>query len=308
MRVLIAGAGVSGTLVAAALTEAGANVTVLTRPARQKQLIAARLKLSSPLGRFSAPINAITPMELSGTFDAVLLATRANLYQASLFLIRGSITPTTLLVPMFDGVHHVHHWRECYRDNPVAVARLDVRADQDADAVVRQHGPIGDLKLGLVSKQGAEKLETLCGLLDGRRFRAQPHGETFLTCVWARAIYRAAAAGACQLSGMPLRDTVRFHGTALFEAMIAEGVRTGEARGLWNLIHAANRYRTAFLREGEAVVAPPPIAAGGRAGSEGLFLLANMLRQAQDAKVAAPALLRAWQATAPKAPLFEEMA
>jgi 2-dehydropantoate 2-reductase len=308
MRVLIVGAGVNGTLAAAALVEAGADVTVLTRPARQKQLITARLKVSSPLGRFSAPIDAITPMELSGTFDAVLLATRANLYQASLFVIRDAITPATLLVPLFDGVHHLSHWRECYRDNPVAIGGFDVRGSQDADSVVHQHGPLGDLKLGLNSRHGADKLEALCGVLDGRRFRVYIDGESALTDVWAGSIFRAAAAGACQLSQMPLRDTLRFHGTTPFEAMIAEGVRIGEARGLWKLLHAANRYRTAFLREGEPVSAPAPIAAGGRAGSEALFLLANMLRQAQDAKVAAPALLRAWQATAPKAPALEEMA
>ncbi len=308
MRVLIVGAGVTGTLAAAALTEAGAGVTVLTQPQRQRHLIMAQTKITSPLGRFSAPLHAVTPKDLSGTFDAVVLATRANLYQASLFVIRDVITPATLLVPLFDGVHHLGHWHECYRDNPVAIARFNVRADQDADAVVRQHGPIGDLKLGLISKHGAEELEALCRLLDGRRFGAYADGETVLTDVWARAIYRAAAAGACQMSGLPLRDTVRFHGTASFEAMIADGVRAGEARGLWKLLHVANRYRTAFQREGEPVSAPTPIAAGGRAGGEALFLLANMLRQAQDAKVAAPVLLRAWNATAPKVSALEPIA
>ncbi len=39
------------------------------------------------------------------------------------------------------------------------------------------------------------------------------------------------------------------------------------------------------------MIAPAPIAAGGRAGSKALFLLGNMLRQAQDVKAAAPWLL-----------------
>jgi 2-dehydropantoate 2-reductase len=308
MRTLIVGAGVNGVLVGAALVEAGADVTMLTRAERHKQLLMASTKITSPLGRFSAPMQAVTPQDLNGPFDVVMLATRANLYQPALFVIRDAIAPETLIVPAFDGVHHLDHWRECYRDNPVAIARFDVRAMQDADGIVRQQGSKGDLKLGLVSQHGAEKLEALCTALDGRRFRAYPDGETVLTDVWARAIYRAAAAGACQLSGTTLRDTVRFESSAVFKAMVAEGIRVGEARGLWKLLHAANRYRTAFLREGEPVSAPAPIAASGRAGSEALFLLANALRQAQDAGVSAPTLQRAWQATASKAPAFDEVA
>ncbi len=294
MRVLIVGAGINGMLAAAALTEAGADATVLTRPARQKRLITAQLKITSPLGRFSAPIRAVTPKELDGKFDAVILATRANLYQMGLFLVRDAITPDTLLVPLFDGVHHLSHWRECYPRNPVAIARFDVRANQDADGIVHQHGPAGDLKLGLISEHGAEQLEALCGVLDGRRFRAYSDGDAVLAGVWARAIFRAAAAGTCRLSGMPLRDTLRFHSRKPYEAMLDEGVRAGQARGVPQLFDAVRRYKTAFLREGEPVGAPVPIEAGGRAGSEALFVLGNMLRQCQDAKLPAVTLTRAW--------------
>jgi hypothetical protein len=58
---------------------------------------------------------------------------------------------------------------------------------------------------------------------------------------------------------------------------------------------AVARYRDGFLREGSPIQAPLPIEAGGRAGSEALFLLGNMLRQAQDAKVLAPMLCKAWE-------------
>lgn len=295
MRVLIVGAGINGMLAAAALIEAGADTTLLTRPARQKQLITARLKITSPLGRFSAPIRAVAPKELGGKYEAVILSTRANLYQMGLFLVRDAITPDTLLVPLIDGVHHLDHWRECYPRNPVALARFDVRASLDADGIVHQHAPAGDLKLGHITGHGAEQLETLSSLLEGRRFRAYPDGDAVLTDVWARTIYRASAAGACRLSGMPLRDTLRFRSAKPFEAMLTEGVRAGEMKGVPKLSDAVRRYKTAFLRDGEPVGVPTPIEAGGRAGSEALFLLANMLRQCQDAKVTAPTLMRAWE-------------
>lgn len=298
MRILIVAAGITGTLAAAALTEAGADVTILVRPSRQKQLIMARLKITSALGRFSAPLHAVTPPDVRGKFDVVILATRANVYQMGLFLVRDAITPNTLVVPLIDGVHHIDYWRECCPRNPIAFARFDVRATQDADGVVHQSGPIGDLKLGMLSKHGAEQLEAMCGKLDGRRFRAYPDAETVLADVWARAIYRAAAAGACRLSGMPLRDTLRFNSAKPFQAMLVEGQRAGEAHGVPKLFETVRRYKNAFQREGEPVSAPLPIETGGRAGSEALFLLANMLRRAQDAKMPAPTLLRAWETSA----------
>lgn len=308
MRVLIVGAGVNGTLAAAALAEAGADATVVTRPERQRQLLMAQTKITSPLGRFSKPLHAVTPTDLSGPFDVVILAVRANVFQPSLFAVRDAITASTLLVPLFDGVGHIGHWQERYPDNPVALARFNVRATQDADGVVRQLAPLGDLQMGLMTQHGAEKLEALCRALDGRRFCAYPEAETLRASIWAHAVYRAACAGACQLTGKTLRDTLRFGSRRPFEIMLREGVLVGEARGIWKSFHIAERYRTAFLRESEPVSVPAPIAAGGRAGSEALYLLATMVRIARDAKVATPNLVRAWEATSPAAPALEETA
>lgn len=315
MRVLIIGSGVSGSLVGAALVEAGVDVTFLLRPERQRQLITTGLHITSPLGRFRKPVHAISPptragdgLDAKGGFDVVIVATRAHAYQPGLFVARDVITPATLLVPLLDGVHHLGHWRDCYPNNPIALSRFDVRAMMDADGVVRQTGPAGDLVLGLRSASGAEQLEALRHALDGRRFRAciEADAGTMLSLVWARAIYRAAAAGASRLSGMPLRDAVRFHSRTLYEKLLDEGARIAEARGIPHVRSAVARYRTGFLREGEPIAAPAPIAAGARAGSEALFLLGNMLRQAQDAGVAAPRLLKAWAAADPQAAAANE--
>ncbi len=218
--------------------------------------------------------------------------------QPGLFVTRDVLKPTTLLMPLFDGVHHLDHWRECYANNPVALARFDARATLDADGIVRQSAPAGDLNFGLLSASGAERLEAVCCALDGRRFRAYPHGATALTDVWARAIFRAAAAGASQLAAMPLRDALRFVSRKPFDKMLDEGIGVAEARGLAGVRSAVARYRTGFVREAEPVIAPAPIASGGRAGSEALFLLGNMLRQAQDAGALAPSLRKAWAAAA----------
>lgn len=304
MHVLIVGAGINGSLAGAALIEAGADVTFVVRPSRQRQLISTGLHITSPFGRFRKPVHAIVPpkrlgdaLDMKGPVDVLILATRANVYQPGLFVAREAIGPATLILPLFDGVHHVDHWRVCYPNNPVALARFDVRATLDADGIVRQSAPAGDLKLGLLSTSGAERLVELQRALDGRRFRTHPHGAPVLSEVWARAIFRAAATGASHLAGMPLRDTLRFVSRKPFLDMMEDGVRIGEARRNLGVRDAAARYKTAFLKEGEPVGAPAPVAAGGRSGSEALFLLGNMLRQAEDAGVQTSWLGRAVAAT-----------
>ena len=81
----------------------------------------------SPFGRFRKPVQAIvSPKRLSdaldvkGSVDVLILATRANVYQPGLFVARDAIGPATLIVPLFDGLHHLDHWRECYPKNPAA--------------------------------------------------------------------------------------------------------------------------------------------------------------------------------------------
>ena len=301
MRVLIIGSGVNGALVGAALVEGGAEVTFLTRPSRQRQLITTGLHITSPLGRFRKPVHAVAPskrvggpLDVKGAVDVLVVAARAHNYQMGLFAVRDVITPETLIVPTFDGVHHLSDWRERYPRNAVALAAVDVRATVDADGIVRQIAPMGLLRLGSRSVSAVEKISKLCDALVGRRFRAEQCGDDVLRHVWARAIFRAAAAGASRLAGIPLRDAIRFHSKKPFTAMLDEGVRTAEAHRVRGVREAVTRYRDGFLREGEPIQAPAPIEAGDRARAEARFLLGNMLRKAEDGKVDAQYLQRAW--------------
>jgi 2-dehydropantoate 2-reductase len=296
MRVLIIGAGVNGSLAGAALIEGGqADVTYMVRPSRQHQLIGRGLQITSPLGRFTKPVDAVLPKAATGKFDVVILATRANFYQMGLFLARDAIRPDTIIVPIFDGIHHLDHWDQCYSQNPIALANFEVRAVMDADGVVRQSNPIGDLRLGLQrSGNGVVTLENLTNALRGRRFQVHADAEKLLVRMWARHVYLAAAAGTSVLSGMTLRDTCRFRTSKSFQRFLTEGLYIGEAYGIQKLASPVQSYLTAYWEEGRPVRAPAAIATGGRAGSESLFLLSHMLRKAQDAKVAAPLLKSAW--------------
>jgi 2-dehydropantoate 2-reductase len=296
MKVLVIGSGVNGMMAGAALIENGVNTAFLVRPARQKQLIINGPKITSPFGRFAKHVEVVAPSDLVLPYDVVVVAGRANVYQMALFLAHGAIGPETLLVPLIDGIQHLPLWRERYPNNAVALARFETRASIDADGVVRQTAPKGQLELGLLQPSGAERLDALATALRGRRFEVAINSETLLANVWARHIFLAAAAGATRLADMPsLRDTQRFRSGKRFEDMLKEGIAVGVARRVPRLFGAVQRYRQGFLTESMPIMSPVPIAIGGRAGDEALFLLANMVRQAQDVKVVVPTLLRAWE-------------
>jgi 2-dehydropantoate 2-reductase len=300
MQVLIIGSGVNGMLAGAALIENGVDTAFLVRPSRQSHLISHKLKISTPLGRFMTPATVVAPPDLGGPFDAVIVAARANVFQMGLFLARNAIGPETIIVPLLDGVGHFDLWRERYPKNPVALACFECRATLDADGIVRQTGPIGRLALGMLRPADAARLDALTPALDGRRFQAVSKADGLLAQIWARHVYLAAAAGATRLSGVPsLRDTLRFRGVRPFESMLKEGIEIGVAHGVPRIFHAVQRYREGFLKEAEPIIAPVPIATGGRAGGESLFLLGNLLRQAQNRKIAVPTLLRAWEEKGP---------
>jgi 2-dehydropantoate 2-reductase len=296
MKVLILGSGAYGMLAGAALTENSIDPAFLVRPNRQKQLITQGTKISSPFGRFSKHLNVVAPADLSEPFDVVVIAARANVYQMALFLARGAIGPETLLLPLMDGAHHLGLWREQYPTNPLALARFEIRANMDADGVVRQTAPKGLLELGAMPGAGTERLATLADALSGRRFEVATNVNALLARIWARHIFLAAAAGTTRLSGVPsLRDTLRFNSTQSFEAMLKEGIAAGVGHGVPKLFEAVQRYRQGYLKESLPIMAPVPIAMGGGAGAESLFFLGNMLRKALDAKAQAPTLLRAWE-------------
>jgi 2-dehydropantoate 2-reductase len=296
MKVLIVGSGVNGMLAGAALIENGIDTSFLVRTERQKQLIVNGTKITSPFGRFSTHTNVVAPSDLGHPYDVVVVAARANVYQMALFLARGAIGPETLLVPLMDGMHHLQLWPERYPRNAVALARFETRASIDADGVVRQTAPKGQLELGLLQPSGAERLDALATALRGCRFEVAINSETLLAKVWARHIFLAAAAGATRLADMPsLRDTLRFRSGKSFEDMLKEGTAVGVARRVPRLFGAVQLYRYGFMMESVPIMAPVPIALGGRASEESLFLLANMVRQAQDVKARIPTLLRAWE-------------
>ena len=78
MRVLIAGAGVVGTVYGAHLAAAGNTVSVLSHGPRTEEVAAGGLRAQDPTGGGLAEAKAAVVTDASGDYDVVLVAVRRD--------------------------------------------------------------------------------------------------------------------------------------------------------------------------------------------------------------------------------------
>ena len=85
MRCLVWGAGAIGGTLGAYLARAGHDVTLVDTVAEHVDLVnRAGLKISGPIAQFTtAPLPAFTPDTLRGTWDTIILATKAHHTEAA---------------------------------------------------------------------------------------------------------------------------------------------------------------------------------------------------------------------------------
>ena len=299
-KILMIGSGAVGGFVGARLIESGADVQFLVRPERRAQLLTRGLIVTSRFGRFREPVDAVTASGLTGIYDRVFVATRAQDYDAALALAAPVIAPHTLVIPLIEGVQHLD--LSPYSPGLRSVgAVFEGRIAIDADGVLRQHAPKAELHIGELKPLEKWLVADLVKLCSGRGLTAI-HSNRIRAKTWERFAYQAAGVATAAMMKRPLRDAMRFaHGPSTFEALLREGHRIGVAAKFAPDIVEVRKYEKAFMLEGRPVQAPLLIDADGRTGDEAGYILASMLANARHWRVPAPNFDAAWRAVTPPA-------
>lgn len=295
MRVLVAGSGVNGGIIAARLVEKGeCEITMVTRESRKAQLMTRGLQLRSQFGQFRRPIHAITVGEIGNTYDVVVIAVRAQELDSVMNLLVPAIGPQTILMPVVEGVQHLECDALTSRLH-VVPAVLEARALQDADQILTQRPPAAELTIGAVHEVDRPMALDLVELFRGRGLKTI-HSERIRAKAYERYAFMAAGIAASYMLGRPLRDLVRFaYGPGTFEALLREAFEVGVAAGFAPDKLKVMAYDRAFLLEGRPVQAPPRICDDGRAGDEAVYLLGEMVARARRARVNASRFGQAWR-------------
>lgn len=107
MRTLILGAGALGGYFGAKLTQGGAAVEYLVRPARAAQLAADGLVIVADGQETRTPANAIGRDQTGGAYDLVLLACKAYDLDNAIEAIAPAVGPATAILPVLNGIRHI---------------------------------------------------------------------------------------------------------------------------------------------------------------------------------------------------------
>ena len=108
MRGLVWGAGAIGGTLGAYLARAGHDITLVDSAADHVAAIGrGGLRISGPIAEFTVPVPAFTPEALRGTWDTVMLATKAHHTDAAVRALLPHLTATGCVISVQNGLNEL---------------------------------------------------------------------------------------------------------------------------------------------------------------------------------------------------------
>jgi 2-dehydropantoate 2-reductase len=161
MRLLVVGAGSTGGYFGGRLAQAGRDVAFLVRPARAAQLAAKGLEIVSPHGGFTLRPKTVTAGSLGGHYDAILLTVKAYSLEAALEDAAPAVGPSTMILPMLNGMRHVDLLRNRFGGDKVLGGVCRIAAQLDGEGRVVQLSKFHDLAYGEINGVLSPRVEQL---------------------------------------------------------------------------------------------------------------------------------------------------
>lgn len=173
MRILIVGAGAVGGYFGGRLTEAGRDVTFLVRPSRAKQLSQDGLRIISPHGNAVITPKLISADQIDTPYDLVLVSVKAYALEAAMNDFAAAVGPETMILPVLNGMRHVHLLTKRFGEHPVIGGVCLVAAEIDGEGRIVQLADFQQLVYGERNGETTSRLTTLDATLRGAGFDAR---------------------------------------------------------------------------------------------------------------------------------------
>lgn len=108
MKFLVWGAGAIGGTLGAYLARAGHDITLVDAATDHVDAINAHgLRITGPIAQFTARLTAQPPNRLTGSWDTIILATKAHHTEAAARALRPHLTPTGCVVSAQNGLNEL---------------------------------------------------------------------------------------------------------------------------------------------------------------------------------------------------------
>jgi len=201
MRVLVIGAGALGGYFGACMVRAGRDVTFLVRQNRAAQLASDGLRVVSPHGDFSVPAVTVQADDLRGTYDLILLGTKAYSLPDAMDQFAPAVGRTTAILPVLNGIAHLDVLSARFGAEHVLGGKAVISAGLDSEGRVVMFAPMHELSFGELHAAFSDRVHALSALFDGCGFDA-PAKPNILQDMWDKWVQLAAGAGMnCMMRG-----------------------------------------------------------------------------------------------------------
>ena len=194
MNIMVLGAGAIGGYFAGRLIEAGADVTLLVRPARKQGLDARGLSIRSKLGDFSGPVVAITREKITHPADILILTCKAYDLDSAIETIRPAVGPNTAILPLLNGLAHIERLNAEFGAQRVLGGLAKIAATLLPDGTIQHLNDWRYLTFGEQSGEMSPRVLALKAAFDRTSVLATATPE-IMHAMWEKMVHLATAAG-----------------------------------------------------------------------------------------------------------------
>ncbi len=155
MKILVLGAGATGGYFGGRLAQAAQqgktaiDVTFLVRPARAAVLQQHGLRIETPQGSFSVPVQTAIHTALKPEYDLVLLACKAYDLESSILSITPGMRPDTYVLPLLNGLAHFDRLDAAFGAARVLGGCCHIAGQLTLEGVVRQMNDLQRITYGV---------------------------------------------------------------------------------------------------------------------------------------------------------------
>jgi 2-dehydropantoate 2-reductase len=232
MRMLVVGAGSTGGYFGGRLAQAGRDVSFLVRGTRVTQLQAQGLEILSPHGDFKLQPQMVTAGAIPGFFDVVLIAVKAYSLESALHDLAPAVGPSSMLVPLLNGLKHVDILRARFGDEPLVGGVCKVSTAMDAQGRIVHLSDIQEIIYGEFDCSASPRIQKLDTFMRGAGFDARVT-RAIERDMWEKWIFLATLASAtCLLRGTVGAIRAASGGTAVVDRLFDEVLSIARSAGV----------------------------------------------------------------------------
>ena len=290
MRILVLGAGAIGGYFGGRLAEAGADVTFLVRPQRQRRLAEQGLVVKSPAGDIAPKVRTVLAGGIEAPYDVVLLTCKAYDLETALEAIAPAMGPKSVVIPILNGLLHLDTLTRRFGREHVMGGGCYIGAMLSPEGHVIQMGDLHVLTFGELDGTRSARAQAIAAELQKGKF------DTFLSErivpeMWEKFVMLTTLASITTLTHSNLGQILSApEGERTILAILAECEAVAKASGHPVSAEAAARARGLLTDRGSRFTASTQTDMDAGGATEGDHIVGDMVRRGEAKGVPTPLL------------------